>query len=69
MGDSAVATAPGVYGFPAVLTSFIGRGGPLREVAVLLEQHRPLGEPDREAGLKTLAQWAARHGQDFVAKA
>ena len=27
-------------GFPAVLTSFIGRDGPLREVAGLLEQHR-----------------------------
>ena len=30
----------GVYGFPAVLTSFIGRDGPLREVAGLLEEHR-----------------------------
>jgi predicted ATPase len=29
-----------VRGFPAVLTSFIGRDGPLREVAGLLEQHR-----------------------------
>ena len=40
MGDSAVAAAAGVHGFPAVLTSFIGRDGPLREVAGLLEQHR-----------------------------
>jgi predicted ATPase/DNA-binding CsgD family transcriptional regulator len=30
----------GVRGFPAALTSFIGRDGPLREVAALLEQHR-----------------------------
>jgi non-specific serine/threonine protein kinase len=29
-----------VHGFPAVLTRFIGRDGPLREVAGLLEEHR-----------------------------
>jgi len=29
-----------VHGFPAVLTSFIGRAGPLREVAGLLEEYR-----------------------------
>jgi predicted ATPase/class 3 adenylate cyclase/DNA-binding CsgD family transcriptional regulator len=29
-----------VHGLPAPLTSFIGRGEPVREVAVLLEQHR-----------------------------
>jgi predicted ATPase len=29
-----------VHGFPAALTSFIGRDGPLREIAGLLEQHR-----------------------------
>jgi predicted ATPase/DNA-binding CsgD family transcriptional regulator len=29
-----------VHGFPADLTSFIGRDGPLREVAGLLERHR-----------------------------
>ena len=40
MGESAAATAGGVHGFPAVLTSFIGRGGPAREVAGLLERHR-----------------------------
>jgi len=33
----------------------------------LTVQNRPLGASDRESGLKTLAQWAARHGQDFVA--
>ena len=40
MGHSAVASAGGVHGFTAVLTSFIGRAGPVREVAGLLEQHR-----------------------------
>jgi hypothetical protein len=29
-----------VRSFPAALTSFIGRDGPLREVAELLEQYR-----------------------------
>jgi hypothetical protein len=32
--------AAGVHGFPAVLTSFIGRAGPVREIAGLLEQYR-----------------------------
>jgi DNA-binding CsgD family transcriptional regulator len=36
----AVTTAGGVHGFPAVRTSFIGRAGPVRELAVLLEQYR-----------------------------
>ena len=30
----------GVHGFPAVLTSFVGRAGPVREVAGLLARHR-----------------------------
>ena len=34
------AAAGGVHGFPAVLTSFVGRAGPVREVAGLLERHR-----------------------------
>jgi predicted ATPase/DNA-binding CsgD family transcriptional regulator len=34
------AAAGGVHGFPAALTSFIGRAGPVREVAGLLERHR-----------------------------
>ena len=29
-----------MHGFPAALTRFIGRDGPLREVAGLLEEHR-----------------------------
>jgi hypothetical protein len=33
----------------------------------LTVQTRPLGESDREAGLKTLAYWASRHGQEFAA--
>jgi predicted ATPase/DNA-binding CsgD family transcriptional regulator len=39
-GSAAVTAAGGVHGFPAELTSFIGRDGPLREVAGLLEHHR-----------------------------
>ena len=38
--EGSAVTAGGVHGFPAALTSFIGRGGPLREVAVLLGRHR-----------------------------
>ena len=41
VGESAaVDAADDVRGFPAALTSFIGRDGPLREVAGLLEQYR-----------------------------
>ena len=41
VGESAAVTATdGVHGFPAVLTSFVGRAGPVREVAGLLEEHR-----------------------------
>jgi predicted ATPase/DNA-binding CsgD family transcriptional regulator len=40
VGQSAVVSAGGVHGFPAVLTSFIGRAGPVREVAGLLAGHR-----------------------------
>src|SRR5215831_3632369 len=41
VGGSAVVTAAGgVHGFPIALTSFIGRDGPLREIAALLEDHR-----------------------------
>jgi len=41
VGRSARATAGGgLYGFPVALTSFIGRAGPLSEVAVLLERYR-----------------------------
>jgi len=32
--------ADGVHGFPAVLTSFVGRAGAVREVAGLLERYR-----------------------------
>ena len=38
--SAAAAAAGGVHGFPAVLTSFVGRAGPVREVAGLLEEHR-----------------------------
>ena len=41
VGRPAVATVGvGVHGFPAVLTSFIGRDGPVCEVAGLLEEYR-----------------------------
>jgi predicted ATPase/DNA-binding CsgD family transcriptional regulator len=36
----AVSAASAVHGFPAMRTSFIGRAGPARELAVLLEQHQ-----------------------------
>ena len=39
-GSPRRSAAGGVHGFPAVLTSFVGRAGPVREVAVLLEQYR-----------------------------
>ena len=38
--EASWAAAGGVHGFPAALTSFIGRAGPLREVAGLLCDHR-----------------------------
>jgi hypothetical protein len=41
VGEGAAATvAGGMHGFPAALTSFIGRGGTVREVAGLLEEYR-----------------------------
>src|SRR5690348_17981450 len=39
-GSAAGVAAAGVHGFPAVLTSFVGRAGPVREVAGLLGQGR-----------------------------
>ena len=38
--SAAVTTAGGVHGFPAVLTSFVGRDGLVREVAGLLGEYR-----------------------------
>ena len=40
MGVSAAAVAGGVHGFPVALTSFIGRDGPVRDVAGMLKEHR-----------------------------
>jgi hypothetical protein len=41
VGVSAAETAAGgMHGFPAVLTSFVGRVRPVRDVAGLLEEHR-----------------------------
>ena len=39
-GPAAAAAIGGLHGFPAVLTSFIGRDGAVREVAGLLEEYR-----------------------------
>jgi predicted ATPase/DNA-binding CsgD family transcriptional regulator len=39
-GSAAGTAAAGVHGFPAVLTSFVGRAGPVREVAGLLGECR-----------------------------
>ena len=39
-GSAAGMAAAGVHGFPVVLTSFVGRGGAVREVAGLLEEYR-----------------------------
>ena len=39
-GSATVTLAGAVHGFPAALTSFIGREGPLREVAGLLAEYR-----------------------------
>jgi hypothetical protein len=39
-GSATVTAASGVHGFPAALTSFIGRDGPAREVAGLLAEYR-----------------------------
>ena len=38
--SAAAVTAGRVHGFPAVLTSFVGRAGPVGEVTGLLEEHR-----------------------------
>ena len=40
VGESAAVTADDVHNFPAVRTSFIGRAGPVREVATLLGQYQ-----------------------------
>src|SRR3954452_8444552 len=39
-GPETATAAGGVHGFPAVLTSFIGRDGPVREVEGLLTEYR-----------------------------
>jgi predicted ATPase len=40
VGVLAAAATGGVHGFPAELTSFVGRAGPVREVSGLMERHR-----------------------------
>src|SRR5262249_42523144 len=60
-GSAMVTLAGGVHGFPAALTSFIGRDGPLRGGAGLLGQYR-LGAGTRPAGAGR-ARAAARGGR------
>ena len=45
----AVTAVGAMHGFPAVRTSFVGRAGPVRELAVLLEAV-PAGDGDRAGG-------------------
>ena len=58
----------GVRGFPAALTSFIGRAGPLREVAGLLEQHRlvTVTGPGGAGKTRLVGQAAARVAGRFA---
>ena len=68
-GQTAAVTAPGaVHGFPAVLTSFIGRAEPLRQVAGLLSDHRLVTVTGPGGAGKTrLALQAARQAADQFA--
>jgi hypothetical protein len=65
---AAVDAAGGVHGFPAVMTSFIGRAGPVREVAGLLGQCRlvtvtgPGGAGKTRLAGEVARQVAARFG-------
>ena len=57
-----VTMAGGVHGFPAALTSFIGRAGPVSEVAGLLEEYRLVTVTGPGGSGKTrLAGEVARH--------
>jgi non-specific serine/threonine protein kinase len=66
VGRSGVGAAGGVHGFPATLTSFVGRVGPVREVAGLLEGHRlvtvtgPGGSGKTRLAAQVAGQVAAR---------
>jgi predicted ATPase/DNA-binding CsgD family transcriptional regulator len=68
VGRSAPAIAAGgVHGFPAALTSFVGRAGPVREVAGLLEERRlvtvtgPGGSGKTRLAAEVAAQVADRY--------
>ena len=69
MGVSAEVTAAGgVHGFPAELTSFIGRAGPVREVAGLLGEYRLVTVTGPGGAGKTrLAGQVARRAADRLA--
>ena len=69
VGGSAVVTAAGgVHGFPAALTSFVGRDGPLGEVAALLEDHRlvTVTGPGGSGKTRLAAQVARRVADGFA---
>ena len=62
------AVAGGVHGFPAALTSFIGRAEPLREVAGLLSDHRlvTVTGPGGAGKTRLAAQVARQVGSRFA---
>ena len=69
--SAAVTTLGGVHGFPAELTSFVGRDRPVREVAGLLKEHRLVTVTGSGGAGKTrlagqLAQRAAARFADGV---
>jgi predicted ATPase len=60
-------TAPsGVRGFPAVLSRFIGRDGPLREVAGLLERYRLVTGPGGSGKTRLAGEVARRVVGEFA---
>jgi predicted ATPase len=63
-----VTAAGGVHGFPAALTSFVGRDGPLGEVAALLEDHRlvTVTGPGGSGKTRLAAQVARRVADGFA---
>jgi predicted ATPase/DNA-binding CsgD family transcriptional regulator len=67
-GSAHAAAAGGVHGFPAALTSFIGRAGPVREVAGLLAEHRlvTVAGPGGSGKTRLASEVAKRVADRFV---
>jgi len=62
VGWSAVAAAGGAHGFPGALSSVIGRAGPVRGVAGLVEPRLVAGPDGSKAGLAGVTStMALRH--------